>query len=78
MHEWHAISFADFDRDGDQDILEVLAGSFSGDTYMSVLLENPGHGNHWLGLKLKGVWLGPVAMRLQKFAFRQGEEVHRH
>jgi hypothetical protein len=55
LQKGHAISFADFDRDGDQDIFEELGGAFPGDTYMSVLLENPGHGNHWLGLKLDGV-----------------------
>jgi hypothetical protein len=55
LQKGHAVSFADFDRDGDQDVFEVLGGAFPGDTYMSVLLENPGHGNHWLGLQLQGV-----------------------
>ncbi len=55
LQKGHAISFADFNRDGGQDIFEVLGGAFPGDSYTSVLLENPGHGNHWLGLKLEGV-----------------------
>jgi hypothetical protein len=60
LQKGHAISFADFDRDGDEDVFEELGGAFPGDTYMSALLENPlsdkaGYGNHWLGLKLEGV-----------------------
>ncbi len=55
LQKGHAVSFADFDRDGDQDIFEVVGGAFPGDTYLSALLENPGHGNHWLGLKLNGM-----------------------
>jgi hypothetical protein len=55
LQKGHAVSFADFDRDGDQDVFEVLGGAFPGDAYMSVLLENPGHGNHWVSLKLEGV-----------------------
>jgi len=55
LQKGHAVSFADFNRDGDQDIFEVVGGAFPGDAYMSTLLENPGHGNHWIGLKLEGV-----------------------
>lgn len=55
LQKGHAVSFADFNRDGEQDIFEVVGGAFPGDTYMSVLLENPGHGNRWVGLKLEGV-----------------------
>ena len=55
LQKGHAVSFADFNRDGNQDIFEVIGGAFPGDTYMSSLLLNPGHPNHWLGLKLEGV-----------------------
>ncbi len=55
LQKGHAVSFADFNRDGNQDIFEVIGGAFPGDTYMSALLANPGHDNHWLGLKLDGV-----------------------
>ena len=55
LQKGHAVSFADFDRDGDQDIFEVIGGAYPGDAYPSALLENPGHGNHWIGLKLEGV-----------------------
>ncbi len=55
LQKGHAISFADFNRDGNEDVFEVLGGAAPGDTYPDVLLENPGHTNHWLGLKLIGV-----------------------
>jgi len=55
LQKGHAVSFADFDRDGDEDVFEVVGGAFPGDAYMSVLLENPGNTNYWLGLKLEGV-----------------------
>ena len=54
LRKGHAVSFADFDRDGDQDVFEVLGGAYPGDGYFSVLLANPGHGREWMGLKLTG------------------------
>ena len=55
LQKGHAVSFADLDHDGDEDIFEVIGGAYPGDTYQSVLFENPGHGNHWLSLELRGV-----------------------
>jgi len=54
LQKGHGISFADFDHDGDQDIYQVLGAAFEGDVYRNALLENPGHGNHWLTLLLQG------------------------
>ena len=54
LQKGHAISFADFNRDGNQDIFEVVGGAVAGDTYMSTLLENSGHANRWIDLKLTG------------------------
>lgn len=54
LQKGHGIAFADFDNDGDQDIYEVIGGALQGDHYRNVLFENPGHGNHWLKLKLVG------------------------
>ncbi|MGY8823931.1 MAG: CRTAC1 family protein [Candidatus Latescibacterota bacterium] len=54
LQKGHGISFADFDHDGDQDIYQVLGAAFEGDVYHNALLENPGHGNHWLTLLLQG------------------------
>jgi len=55
IQKGHGISFADFDNDGDQDIYEVMGGAYSGDNYRNVLYLNPGHGNHWITLKLEGI-----------------------
>jgi hypothetical protein len=55
LQKGHAVSFADLDHDGDQDVFEVIGGAYPGDTYQSVLFENPGHGHHWLSLELRGV-----------------------
>ena len=54
LQKGHAVSFADFNRDGQQDLFEVLGGAFPGDSYVSALLNNPGHAGHWLGLRLEG------------------------
>ena len=55
LQKGHGVSFADIDNDGDQDIYENMGGAVSGDVYPNVLYENPGHGNHWITLKLEGV-----------------------
>ncbi len=55
LQKGHAIAFADLDNDGDQDLYMVLGGGFSGDVYPNSLFENPGHGHHWITLRLHGV-----------------------
>jgi ASPIC/UnbV protein/VCBS repeat protein len=55
LQKGHGVVFADFDHDGDQDILEEMGGAYSGDKAHNVFYENPGFGNHWLTLKLTGV-----------------------
>jgi hypothetical protein len=55
LQKGHAVSFADFDNDGDLDVFETIGGYYEGDSYQSVLFQNPGHGNHWLSLELQGV-----------------------
>ncbi|HYS04339.1 MAG TPA: CRTAC1 family protein [Candidatus Dormibacteraeota bacterium] len=55
LQKGHGVSFADFDDDGDQDIYEVMGGVYEADHFRNVLYENPGHGNHFVKLKLVGV-----------------------
>ncbi len=55
LQKGHAVSFADIDNDGDQDVHEDMGGAMTGDVYPNILFENPGFGNHWLKLKLEGV-----------------------
>jgi hypothetical protein len=55
LQKGHGVSFADLDNDGDQDVYEVIGGAYTGDVYQNMLFRNPGHGNHWITLKLEGV-----------------------
>lgn len=54
LQKGHAVSFADIDNDGDQDIYAVMGGAYSGDFFPNALFENPGHGNNWITLRLEG------------------------
>ena len=55
LQKGHAVVFADFDNDGDQDIFEQMGGAFAGDRFKDSLYENPGLGNHWITVELVGV-----------------------
>jgi hypothetical protein len=55
IQKGHGVAFADFDRDGDQDVYIVLGGAFPGDRFASALFENPGwKGRAWVSLELEG------------------------
>jgi hypothetical protein len=63
IQKGHAVGFADFDRDGDQDIYVVMGGSFEGDVYQTLFFENPlPHDNHWIVLRLEGVTSNRMAI----------------
>lgn len=55
LQKGHAISFADLEGNGNEDVFEELGGAFPGDGFHAALYRNPGHGNHWITLKLEGV-----------------------
>ncbi len=55
LQKGHAVAFGDIDNDGDEDVFEEIGGALPGDSYQSVLFENPGHGGHWITLELQGV-----------------------
>jgi hypothetical protein len=54
LQKGHGVSFADDDDDGDLDLLVVLGGGYPGDRGYNALFRNPGHGRHWLKVKLVG------------------------
>ncbi|MCP3691191.1 MAG: CRTAC1 family protein, partial [Planctomycetaceae bacterium] len=54
LQKGHGIVFADFDKDGDQDVFEQMGGAFPGDRYYDALYQNPGNDNHWISLHLHG------------------------
>lgn len=81
LQKGHGVSFADLDGDGDEDIYHSVGGAFEGDFYRNVLFENPGHGNHWISLKLKGKASNAAAIGARiKVTTSQGEaerSIHR-
>jgi tetratricopeptide (TPR) repeat protein len=54
LQKGHGVSFADYDGDGDLDLFVELGGAVPGDGSYNLLFQNPGHGGHWLKVKLVG------------------------
>jgi len=54
LQKGHGISFGDLDRDGDVDVFLSSGGATPGDKAHNILFQNPGHGNHWINVKLIG------------------------
>ena len=54
LQKGRGVSFADWDGDGDLDLFVVLGGMAPGDRAYNALFQNPGHGRHWLTVKLAG------------------------
>src|SRR5208282_226505 len=50
----HGISYADFCLKNNIDIFLASGGATPGDKAHNVLFQNPGHGNHWINVKLIG------------------------
>ena len=65
LQKGHGVSFADGDRDGDLDLFVEAGGAVPGDRSYNLLFQNPGHGRHWLEVKLVGVQTNRAALGAQ-------------
>ena len=55
IQKGHAVSFADLDGDGDEDIYAVMGGAYEGDVFFNSLFQNPGkESTSFLKFKLEG------------------------
>jgi hypothetical protein len=54
LQKGHGVSFADYNNDGDLDLFVECGGAAPGDQAYNLLFRNPGHGRHWLKVKLVG------------------------
>lgn len=75
LQKGHGAAFADFDRDGDEDVFMEMGGAYEGDIASSVLFENPGApGTHWLTLWLEGTTAnrGAIGARVTVEAVNRG------
>lgn len=55
LQKGHGVSFTDIDGDGNLEVFEQMGGAFPSDQFFDAVFENPGFGNHWLEVRLKGV-----------------------
>ena len=62
LQKGHGVSFADWDCDGDLDLFVELGGAIPGDQAYNLLFQNPGHGRHWLKVKLVGTKTNRAAL----------------
>ncbi len=81
LQKGHGVSCADWDRDGDIDVFIEMGGVFKGDRYHNILFQNPGQGNHWLTIKLRGEKTNRAALGARIKVVTSGDHpltVYRH
>jgi len=82
LQKGHAVVFADFDNDGDQDVFEQMGGFYAGDRFHDALYQNPGFGNHHLTVILVGTKSNRSAIGARlRLVVRAGEasrSIYRH
>ena len=62
LQKGHGVSFADWDNDGDLDLFVETGGAVPGDKAYNLLFQNPGHGRHWLKVRLVGTRTNRAAL----------------
>jgi hypothetical protein len=77
LQKGHGVSFADYDNDGDLDLFVDLGGAVPGDQAHNALFQNPGHGRHWIKLKLVGTKSNRAAIGARIRVDLGGRTIHR-
>jgi len=62
LEKSQGVSFADWDGDGDLDLFVEAGGAVPGDRSHNLLFRNPGHGRHWLKVRLAGTRTNRAAL----------------
>ncbi len=64
LQKGHAVSIADLDNDGNEDIYIKMGGAYTSDAYENSFYLNPGqnNSNHWINLSLEGTISNKVAI----------------
>lgn len=77
IQKGHAISFADYDNDGDQDIYAVMGGAYEGDNFPNICFENPISDNNWIVLELEGTTSNRSAIGTRiKLSLNDGQNIY--
>lgn len=76
LQKGHAVSFADLDNDGHEDIYIKMGGAYTGDAFENALYLNPGQNkNHWINLLLQGTISNKAAIGARiKVTFREHDK----
>ncbi|HET7002558.1 MAG TPA: CRTAC1 family protein, partial [Puia sp.] len=75
LQKGHAVSFADMNNDGSEDIFIKMGGAYSGDAYANSFYLNPGqNNNHWINLTLHGTVSNKAAIGARiKVTFKEND-----
>lgn len=74
LQKGHGTSFADWNGDGALDLFVEVGGAIPGDKSFNLLFQNPGHGRHWLKVKLVGTKTNRSALGAQLHATVRGPD----
>jgi hypothetical protein len=74
LQKGHGTSFADWNGDGALDLFVEVGGAIPGDKSYNLLFQNPGHGRHWLKVKLVGTKTNRSALGAQVHATVRGPD----
>jgi hypothetical protein len=80
LQKGHAVACGDWDRNGSIDLFVQMGGAAPGDRARSAFFQNPGHGEHWLTVRLVGKKTNRAAIgaRIKVTAAPTGQTIYRH